>query len=58
MGLTQSAPKSPILLLIYINNLSQFFPKPLDGGLVVQEMGKADFTMTADDVVIQRAEGT
>lgn len=53
LGLTQGAPLSPVLFIVYTNNLTQFCTRPIDSRLKTREIGKADLTLTAHDVVLQ-----
>lgn len=52
LGLIQGAQPSPTLFLIYINDIHEYYPRTTETGVLLDEMGNADLTLTADDVTI------
>lgn len=56
LGLTQGAPLSLVLCLIYINDIADHCPRQLETTVTTNSVGKAEITLTADDVVVHAAD--
>lgn len=54
--LTQEAPLSPILFLIYINDIVNFCHRSTTETVLVESIGESEITMTADDILRQSKE--
>lgn len=56
LGITKGAPLSTIIFLIYIDDIGSCGTRPLDDVVNTENLGNAEMTLTADDVIIHRRE--
>lgn len=52
LSLTQGPPLSSVLFLIYINDMTEFCPRPVSFEAQEDTLGGAEVTLMADDVVL------